>query len=256
MHAALALLFILVDPAPPPTRPSAATPATPSAATPATPSAPTPATPPADALAEYQRLILNVEDVPIVSEETTARVVAFTQGRYRQPLEIPDFLQAIGRTEAAETYRTRRALSGVLAAGAFGSMLIGVLSLATGDPGGDCGSPSDPRFSPCVQAMVHDRQTSRIGGPLAFSAVAAALLFTGAMVAYPARPDPVEMRRLADEHNQALARRLGIREASAPGPAPGSGGPRPRRRRRTGPGRAGRPARRTFRPAGRPSPSC
>ncbi len=38
----------------------------------------------------------------------------------------------------------------------------------------------------------------------------AVVLFGGAMVVYPSPPDPVEMRRLADEHNQVLRLRLSV----------------------------------------------
>ena len=50
----------------------------------------------------------------------------------------------------------------------------------------------------------------RTGGAKTFAVTSglAILLFARGMIVNPSPPDAVEMRRLADEHNQALRRRL------------------------------------------------
>jgi hypothetical protein len=175
-------------------------------AAPATP-APSP-----EATAEYQQRFLAVEDLLRVSDGESSQEVVFTQGKYRKPLSTPEFLEAVGRAEEAQQYRTRKTLAGVLVVGSVAVFVAGVISAATAasasSQGGSCGSTTDPGFSKCVQDMV--RRGPSVGGDTPFlgSALLAAGLFGGALAIYPAAPDPVEMRRLADQHNQALRRRL------------------------------------------------
>jgi len=74
--------------------------------------------------------------------------------------------------------------------------------------GQSCGATTDPGFGKCVQDMVRRGPSTQDHGEILGSALVAIGLFGGALAIYPAAPDPAEMRRLADEHNQALRRRL------------------------------------------------
>jgi hypothetical protein len=161
--------------------------------------------------ADYQQKFLAVEDLLRVSDGESTQGVVFTQGKYRKPLTTPEFLEAVGHAEEAQQYRTRQTLAGVLVVGSAAVFVVGVISSATAaasSQGQSCGSTTDPGFGKCVQDMV--RRGPSLGGDTPFlgSALLAASLFGVALAVYPAAPDPAEMRRLADQHNQALRRRL------------------------------------------------
>jgi hypothetical protein len=159
-------------------------------------------------LAAYEQQFLSVEDALTVTDGSSSRDVVFTQGKYRQPLSTEDFLRAVGKAEAADTYRHRQTGAAFLAVGGLMTVLIGAASvIAEGTSAQNSCRPADPGFSRCVQDMAHHGGVDTV----AVSGLIAAVLFGGAMVVHPSPPDPVEMRRLADEHNQALRVRLSVK---------------------------------------------
>jgi hypothetical protein len=163
---------------------------------------------------EYDKQFLTVEDGVTVTDGESSRTLVFTQGKYRRELSPPEFLRALGRDEQADSYQNRRTLARVLGVGAVASMLVGMLTVVAEGvrgQGGDCGPPSDPGFGACVEEMSRQIRAEANAGaaaPLLISAGIAAALFGGAIAVYPALPEPAELRRLADEHNQTLRQRL------------------------------------------------
>jgi hypothetical protein len=169
---------------------------------------------PPQPLTEYDKLFLTVEDAVTVSNGESGRTLVFTQGRYRQQLSPPEFLRALGQVEQADSYQTRHTLARVLGAGAVASVLIWMIvevTEAASSHGGSCGPPSDPGFGACVEEMsrqIRAEVNAGVSGRTWIFAGIAAALFGGAIAVSPALPEPAELRRLTDEHNRSLQRRL------------------------------------------------
>jgi hypothetical protein len=169
---------------------------------------------PPQPLTEYDKLFLTVEDAVTVSDGESGRTLVFTQGRYRQELSPPEFLRALGRVEQADSYQSRHTLARVLGAGAVASVLIGMIVEvvdAASSHDGSCGPPSDPGFGACVEEMsrqIRAEVDAGASGPWLISLGIGAALFGGAIAVSPSLPEPAELRRLTDEHNRSLQRRL------------------------------------------------
>ena len=163
-------------------------------------------------LTDFEKQFLAVEDVVTVTDGSSSREQVFSQGKYKQPLSTEEFLRAVGRAEEADNRLTRQMHARLLTFGSLVSVLVGVVATAmsVGDSQPSCGSPMDPSFSRCVQNMVRHPPGPAEMGPFIMGATVGAVLFTSAITVYPSPPDPVQMRRLADEHNQALRLRLSV----------------------------------------------
>lgn len=139
------------------------------------------------------------------------------EGKYKKPLTGAEFYRKLGRADLAQSYTDRQALrTGLMVSGvlvAIASMVAGIASFASGHE--DCGPPTSPGFSACVDRNVHqgpDTGTALLflGGTL----VGGGLMWAGAAVD-PNPVSPVEARRLAEAYNREL------RERVTPPPAPG-----------------------------------
>jgi hypothetical protein len=165
-------------------------------------------------LTEFEQKFLAVQDEVTHSDDGSCdHGIAFTQGKYKRPLTAPEFLRAVGRVEQAEYYQTRRTLAGVLVGASLVTMAAGAFATMAEHAGSrrSCGPVDDPGFSQCVQQMVENFDQKAGMGTMWVTAGIAAALFGGGLAVYPSFPDPVEMRRLADEHNQALRLRLSVK---------------------------------------------
>lgn len=131
------------------------------------------------------------------------------QGRYRKQVDEDDFYREVGRNDLAATYRTRRAVRwGLMGAG--GAILLGgaVYAFSSSSSTGECSAkPGDPNFREvCIdrpsRSMRREVGTAMVVVPLAIG------LFAGGVFLNPRPVEPDELRRLADEYNVALRRRL------------------------------------------------
>jgi hypothetical protein len=134
------------------------------------------------------------------------------EGKYRREVPENDFFRQVGRSDLAESYERRRALAvGLIVGGAalfVGSVIYAITNIRTSTP---CNVPvTDPAFADkCVYHADHgDFSSVWIGmGGVGISS----LMAIGGIASYRAR-HPIEadeMRRLADEYNVALIRKLG-----------------------------------------------
>jgi len=161
-----------------------------------------------EAAAEYQRQYLSVEDVLAACDGSCSHRVVFTRGKYRQPLTEAQFLSALGRSEEVELRRTRGIWTGALLVGGLTCFAVGAALevMPASDPG--CGAVSDPGFSRCVQQRAANPPSPGFSSAFTIGFGASVAMFMAAALVYPGSLDAVEMRRLADQHNQALRRRL------------------------------------------------
>ncbi len=145
----------------------------------------------------------------IGSHATLSNDHVIYQGRYRKRVDEEDFFREVGRNDLAESCQNRRiARWGLFGAG--GAVVLGtaVYAIASATSSDGCNVPtSDPNFSEaCVdrpgRALQRGVTTALIG-----AAVGGGLILGGLF----ANPHPVEVdevRRLADEYNVALRRKL------------------------------------------------
>jgi hypothetical protein len=144
-------------------------------------------------LTDYEKQFLAAEDVVAVTDGSSSREQIFSQGKYKQPLSTEEFLRAVGRVEEADRRETGQLRARLLTFGSLVSVLVGVVATAMAGTGSQQHQPGPEEM-----------------GPLVIGASVGAVLFASAIVVYPSPPDPVEMRRLADEHNQALRLKLSL----------------------------------------------
>jgi len=132
------------------------------------------------------------------------------QGRYHKQVDEDAFFVEVGRSDLAEQYRSRRAtrrglVGAGLAVGAAG-LVYGLASAITSDSSCNV-PPGDPSFAErCVDGPGRRLQQG-VTVALVGGALGSGLILGGALV----KPHPVEVdevRRLADEYNVALRRRL------------------------------------------------
>jgi len=123
------------------------------------------------------------------------------QGRYRKKLDEDVFYKLVDRTDLVRAYEGRRALRvGMVVAGV--AAFVGGLAYGISEMGGCNRSPGDPLFeSECVH-----RTAPVAAGVIILGGVA---LGTAAFFISPHPAEPHDMRRLADEYNQGLRRKLG-----------------------------------------------
>lgn len=146
------------------------------------------------------------------------------EGKYRREVPENDFFRQVGRSDLAQSYERRRALSVGLIVGSaalfVGSAIYAFTNIRTPTP---CNLPvTDPAFAD--KCVYHADQGNFSSVWIGVGGVGiASLMALGGIASYRAR-HPVEadeMRRLADEYNVALIRKLGgappqRREASRP----------------------------------------
>jgi hypothetical protein len=126
------------------------------------------------------------------------------QGKYHQEITQPDFFRQVGRDDLAQEYARRRTRK-VMFIG--GGIAVGVAGLVAG-LSGSCSVNN-------AQTCIANKQTI-----LALSAVAGAGIATIGILVKTSPAGPEEIRRLADQYNEGLRRRLATpppaTEASAP----------------------------------------
>lgn len=129
------------------------------------------------------------------------------RGKYRKKIDEDDFFREVGRPDLAESYVNRRILKWGLVGGGL-AIVIGGIALGASKAGCSV-SPGDPRF---VDLCVNN------DSPLIIAAtgfvVGGALAAGGAFLVNPHPVEADEIRRLADDYNGALRRKL----SSPPGP--------------------------------------
>jgi len=158
-----------------------------------------------EARAEYLQKYLSVgEALEITVASSYARIeptYAVYQGRYRQKLDEDDFYKLVNRNDLANSYEGRRALKvGLIVAGV--AVVVGGMAYGAANFGCDL-APGDPRFSSeCVQ------KTWPLTVMIA-SIVGGGALATSAFFVNTHPVEPHDLRRLADEYNQDLRRKLG-----------------------------------------------
>jgi hypothetical protein len=129
------------------------------------------------------------------------------QGRYRKEVDEDAFFREVGRNDLAEAYRSRRATRrGLIVAG--GAVVIGSMAYAISSANDTCSvPPGDPSFAEaCVDGPSRALKRGVTAGIIGAVVGGGLILGGAAMNLHPVKPD--EMRRLADEYNVSLRRRL------------------------------------------------
>ena len=158
-----------------------------------------------EARAEYLQKYLSVgEGVEVVLAGNYTKVeptYTVYQGRYRKKLDEDVFYKLVDRTDLVRAYEGRRALKvGLMVAG--GAAIVGGLVYGATQLGGCNRSVSDPLFdAECVHRTIPIVPPVMVLGGVALATVGFALNN------HPVEPH--DMRRLADEYNQELRRKLG-----------------------------------------------
>lgn len=165
-----------------------------------------------DARHQYNEQFLWLEDTAYV-QVNTGRVLSTRvrpmKGKYREPLSWPVFYWEIRRDDLALEYTRRQRTSRILLAAGILSSVAAVGLVPYGVFGGECKQDSGYCYTrePIMGAFV-------AAGILGVSG--AAMILIGAL----RRRQPIDIsqvRRLADEHNQLLRRRLGLPEDTSLG---------------------------------------
>lgn len=185
-----------------------------------------------EALAEYQEKYVGVGSKTIVTVGHNYARVEDTfevyQGKFRKKLDEDAFYELAGRKDLATWYKNRRALKTTLVVGGIAAGVGGMASIVAELAGGPCNiPPGDPRFeTECFKGP-------NVVLPIVLFASAAVLMSTGfALNEHPVEAS--EVRRLADQYNTGLVRRLergpqrevqtALRFGVAPFASPGGGG--------------------------------
>ncbi len=175
-----------------------------------------------EAQAEYLEKYVTVGDVArfIVTRYAAQEIEPsfnLYQGKYRKPLDGDDFYALAGRADLASRYQSRQALRIGLTVGAGALIVGGVVYSITGirQPV-PCGlGPGDPNF--VDRCITHADEGSYSSAFVGIAGVITGSLL--AIVGLGLNPHPVEaheVRRLAEEYNAGLMRRLGNRPDSTP----------------------------------------
>jgi len=139
------------------------------------------------------------------------------QGRYRKEVDEGDFFGEVGRNDLAESFRKRRGLRWTLFGGAAvvaaGTVAYGV---ATASSKSGCNvDVSDPNFKEaCIDRPGKALEKVVLAG-LVGATVSIGLAWAG-MAVKPLPVEEHELRRLADEHNVALRRKLAAPPSQTP----------------------------------------
>lgn len=175
-----------------------------------------------EAQVEYLSKYFSVGDRLVLTATGTHASLRTThviyQGRYRKEMDEDDFFREVGRNDLAESYRNRRvARRGLIGVGIAGAIGTTVYALATAFGNDDCNVPvGDPNFGEaCVEAP--GRALGRAGGIFMVGLAASGGLILGAVLVNPHPVKVDELRRLADEYNVTLRRRLAAPAAPKPG---------------------------------------
>ncbi len=129
------------------------------------------------------------------------------QGRYRKKVDEDEFFKQVGRADLVQSYQNRRTLKWGLLGGGIAVAVVGTAIGLSQQCHID--NPSDPRFDSCV------RDTGPITTIIA-SITLGTLLGGGSFLVNTHPVEADEVRRLADEYNVTLRRKLG----SPPEPSP------------------------------------
>ncbi len=137
------------------------------------------------------------------------------QGKYLRPLTTEEFYQAVGKPDLAESYvRNRRWKRGLAISGSILAAAGGITALTGGlkwglDSDSDCSSALHPFARGCDTS--DDETATWVGvGTLALGTT---LLIAAGVIPCPDLT-PYQAREMADEHNEALRRKLGLPEDS------------------------------------------
>lgn len=139
------------------------------------------------------------------------------QGRYRKQVDEGDFFREVGREDLAESHRNRRtARLGLFGAGVAVVLGTAVYTVASVTSSDDCKvPPGDPNFGEaCVYGPGRAVQRG-IAAAFIGSAIGGGLILGGLLV----NPHPVgvdELRRLADDYNVGLRRKLATPATPSP----------------------------------------
>lgn len=166
-----------------------------------------------EARAEYDQKFLEIgESLDVVGTHGNIRTehnFDAYQGKYRKKLKEPEFFRTVGRTDLAESYEARQASAYVLFGAGTAVILGGVVWGFAGEFSGrnNCNNVNDPGFSDCVTNKVNDLSPFwKVGGGIALGGAMWVAAFVVHQYRHPAEAD--EMRRLTDQHNETLHRRL------------------------------------------------
>jgi len=173
-------------------------------------------TPAANASEEYEKRYIDFDEIVGINGygAVVGRWTEPYQGKYRKPLGGSDFYQAIGRTDLVDSYRRRMANKVLLIAAGVGAM-AGSIALAAEKERGSCAMTD---FT--GGCMVYNTDHPNIASSIVLGVAGAGAIVWGALLsAHPI--DAPEARRLADEYNKDLRRKLNLSAAVAP--APGGG---------------------------------
>jgi hypothetical protein len=152
-----------------------------------------------EAKAEYLAKYVTVGDVlEITISNRVAQVentYALYQGKYRQKLDEGAFYRLAGRADLAKSYGTRSAIKGVMFLGGF-AVSVGAIVYAVASGAKKCDVPVSDCLSP-----------DRFIAPMAVAGGG----FLTALLSFAVNEHPVgphEVRRLAEEYNTSLLRKL------------------------------------------------
>jgi hypothetical protein len=168
-----------------------------------------------EARVEYDQKYLTVIDEVELYKGTSFKKYEVHQGKYKNVIAEGDFFRMTGRPDYAESYESRQTTKTLLQIAGVGAIAGGVVYSAAEFiriSNIDCGL-NDPAFGQCVQSKKPDVLT-----PILLTMGGVGVLF-GAGFINPHPTTPSDMRRLADEYNAGLRRRL-----SEPVPASSTSG--------------------------------
>jgi hypothetical protein len=162
-----------------------------------------------EARLEYEQKYLTVVDGFEVFKGNSFKTYDVYQGKYRQPVRERDFFGIVGRPDYVDSYNTRTFIKGGLFVGGLALLVGGGVAaavMASDSRPPSCDANDQTAFKACVEGNVH-RSPPDYTVPIAVVVGGAALAFSSVFVNNHPVSAP-EMRRLADEYNTALRRRL------------------------------------------------
>lgn len=170
---------------------------------------------------EYEQNYVGFPEIVAVSGSSGQALDEWTTpflGKYRKPLSVVEFYEAVGRTDLVDRYNSRRATELTLMIGG------GVVAVAAAVYA--FYSVANSPYSQCVDRNLlrhrdEEEDCDRLDdgeGKLSAGLIVSGIALLAGLVGSGINPHPVtasEAREIADQHNQKLKLKLGLGEAQA-----------------------------------------